>query len=294
MNYNLLYYFKVLGDVEHYGKAAKLLYIEQPTLSQSMKRLECDLGGKQLFEKEGRNIRLTEQGKSFHEKISQGFDLLIAAEKEFLLSEKEVIIISSVHSRIGTELTALISAFMQEEQNQGIQIYITERHTPESLEQLVHQKCDLAICSYQDPKYDLNYVPIASCPKVLYVPADHPLAQCEQVDIRDTLEERFIYPCENTGMRHHVERLFHEIGAFPSTIVEAESINLMLSLVSNRMGIAVAPKQNVLYYDNIREIPLINRENMIFYYLTYREKRTLSPATRRLCEYIRDNAGFHF
>lgn len=294
MNYNLLYYFKVLGDMEHYGKAAKMLCIEQPTLSQSIKRLEAELGCCALFEKNGRNIRLTEQGQVFHRKISEGFDLLIAAEKEYLLSKKEMVIISSVHSRIGTDLAALISEFMQQDENQSIQIYISERHTPESFELLMNQQCDLIICSYQDPQYNLIYIPIASCPKVLYVPSNHPLARYDQIDIRDTLEYRFIYPCENTGMRHHVERLFREVNSSPTAILEAESINLMLSLVSNHMGIAVCPKQNVLFYDNLKEISLINRENTIYYYLAYAEKRPLSPATKKLRDYIKKNIGFHF
>ena len=286
MNYNLLYYFKVLGEVEHYGKAAKLLCIEQPTLSQSMRRLEAELGGVPLFEKTGRNVRLTERGQTFHRKICEGFDLLMEAEKELRGSEGGTVLISSVHSRIGTVLASLISAFMQQEENRSIQVYISERHTPESFEALLRQQCDLIICSYQDPQYDLVYIPIASCPKVLYVPDDHPLAAKDQIDLREALPYRFIYPCENTGMRYHVEQLFREINAQPSAILEAESINLMLSLVSNHMGIAVCPKQNSLPDCHLKELALTNRETIIHYYLAYMRKRGLSPAAKKFRDYM--------
>ena len=60
MNYNYLRYFSVLAQVEHYTLAAEQLGISQPSLSSAIRNLERDLGGVQLFEKTGRNIRLTE------------------------------------------------------------------------------------------------------------------------------------------------------------------------------------------------------------------------------------------
>ena len=63
MNYNYLRYFSVLAQVEHYTIAAARLGISQPSLSSAIHSLENALGGIRLFEKVGRNIRLTEEGK---------------------------------------------------------------------------------------------------------------------------------------------------------------------------------------------------------------------------------------
>ena len=63
MNYNYLRYFSVLAQVEHYTLAAARLGISQPSLSSAIHHLEDELGGVQLFEKVGRNIRLTEEGR---------------------------------------------------------------------------------------------------------------------------------------------------------------------------------------------------------------------------------------
>ena len=62
MNYNYLRYFSVLAQVEHYTLAAARLGISQPSLSSAIHHLEDELGGIKLFEKTGRNIRLTEEG----------------------------------------------------------------------------------------------------------------------------------------------------------------------------------------------------------------------------------------
>ena len=62
MNYNYLLYFSVLAQTEHYTIAAARLGISQPSLSSAIHHLETELGDVKLFEKVGRNIRLTEEG----------------------------------------------------------------------------------------------------------------------------------------------------------------------------------------------------------------------------------------
>ena len=69
MNYNVLRYFSVLAQVEHYTLAAARLGISQPSLSSAIHNLETELGGVRLFEKAGRNVRLTEEGKFYQEKV---------------------------------------------------------------------------------------------------------------------------------------------------------------------------------------------------------------------------------
>lgn len=64
MNLNHLYYFRALAKEEHYTRTAKLLSITQPSLSHAISCLEEELGV-QLFEKHGRNAKLTKYGKIF-------------------------------------------------------------------------------------------------------------------------------------------------------------------------------------------------------------------------------------
>ena len=65
MNLNYLRYFRVLAKLEHYTKAAEELSITQPSLSHAMSSLEKDLGT-YLFERDGRNIKLTKYGKIYY------------------------------------------------------------------------------------------------------------------------------------------------------------------------------------------------------------------------------------
>ena len=69
MNYNYLLYFSVLAETEHYTQAAARLGISQPSLSSAIHNLEDELGGVRLFEKVGRNVRLTEHGRFYQLKV---------------------------------------------------------------------------------------------------------------------------------------------------------------------------------------------------------------------------------
>ena len=69
MNLSQLYYFKKLAELQHYTRAAKELYIAQPTLSDAISSLEKELGVA-LFCRDGRSVKLTSNGSEFYRYVS--------------------------------------------------------------------------------------------------------------------------------------------------------------------------------------------------------------------------------
>ena len=69
MELTQLRYFTEVARTQHMTKSAKRLHVAQPALSQSIHRLEDELGVR-LFERQGRNICLTEEGKRFQARVS--------------------------------------------------------------------------------------------------------------------------------------------------------------------------------------------------------------------------------
>ncbi len=64
-----LQYFSEVARQKSVTKAAQLLHVSQPSLSQTIRRLENELDVK-LFEKAGKGIRLTAKGRRFYTQIS--------------------------------------------------------------------------------------------------------------------------------------------------------------------------------------------------------------------------------
>ncbi|MEK1832772.1 LysR family transcriptional regulator [Priestia megaterium] len=71
MNLKQLQYFRLLAKTEHFTRTASQLFITQPSLSQAISELEKELGVK-LFERKGRNVKLTKFGQSFLPYVEKG------------------------------------------------------------------------------------------------------------------------------------------------------------------------------------------------------------------------------
>lgn len=63
-------------------KASEELHISQPAISQSIKKLEVQLGGT-LFIRSNKGMELTSEGKMFYNYIKSALELINNAENEF-------------------------------------------------------------------------------------------------------------------------------------------------------------------------------------------------------------------
>ena len=86
MNVNLELYkvFYVVAKNKHMTKASEELHISQPAISQSIKKLEEELGGT-LFIRSNKGMELTSEGKMFYDYIKSALELIQNAENEFTL-----------------------------------------------------------------------------------------------------------------------------------------------------------------------------------------------------------------
>lgn len=84
MNVDLELYkvFYVVAKNKHMTRASEELHISQPAISQSIKKLEDQLGGT-LFLRSNKGMELTEEGKMFYEYVKGALELIGNAENEF-------------------------------------------------------------------------------------------------------------------------------------------------------------------------------------------------------------------
>jgi len=147
MNIDLELYrvFYIVAKNKHMTKASEELHISQPAISQSIKKLEDQLGGT-LFLRSNKGMELTEEGKMFYEYVKGALDLINNAEHEFT-SFKDL---SKGEIKIGcsTTLTKLILMDVLEKFHMdypNININITNGLTSDLINDLKLGKLDFVI-----------------------------------------------------------------------------------------------------------------------------------------------------
>ena len=81
-------YFLEVAESEHVTHSAQKLRVSQPSLTQAISRLERELGV-QLFEPEGRGIRLTEAGRFYSKRIAKAVGEIDSATSELARFDEE-------------------------------------------------------------------------------------------------------------------------------------------------------------------------------------------------------------
>ncbi len=222
MNLYHLRYFVTLAHMEHYTRAADLLAITQPSLSHAISSLESDL---QLAGKGEGRIDI-----AFLRTLGSDF------------------------------VPRILRRFLDE--NQGKQIdfalHCDKVITNEILKGIKEQKYDIGFCSKINDEPLIEFIPVAKQDLVVIVPPDHPLASKSEIHLEETLEYKQIIYKSGSGLRHIIDHLFDQIGAYPDVSYEIAEDHVVAGFVANGFGIAVAPDIPIIHSLNLKVLPLVS------------------------------------
>ena len=180
MNYNYLRYFSVLAQVEHYTLAAARLGISQPSLSSAIHNLETELGGIKLFEKVGRNIRLTEEGRYYRERVDAALQELDTASmtlRDSKVTAPVVIRMGLISGTLSGTVAKLVAEHIR--QDDRIRFLITESESEELMDLVRQEKLDMAIVDTTNRDRSLHFRKLCQRNFFAALPEGHPLAEAE-------------------------------------------------------------------------------------------------------------------
>ena len=268
MNYNVLRYFSVLAQVEHYTIAAARLGISQPSLSSAIHNLENELGGVKLFEKGGRNIRLTDEGRFYQEKVDAALDQLHTASLTLRNSKTVAPVVIRMGIVSGT-LDGVVSEEMSRyrKQNGRIRFRMTESSAEDLMDLVRQEKLDMAIVDSTDRDRSLHFRKLYQRDFHVAVPENHPLAKEKQIDPQDVVHEPQIV------FNYDVGRSFKEwttgAPADESVLCTVNTAQAALDLVAAGIGIAFIPEGCLQERPGIRYVPLKNWHQALYMCILY-------------------------
>ena len=266
MNYNYLRYFSVLAQVEHYTLAAARLGISQPSLSSAIHHLEDELGGVKLFEKVGRNVRLTEEGRFYYEKVDAALRELNTASmtlRDSKGSAPVVIRMGIVSGTLKGTVAQQIAAYVR--QNDRIRFSITESAADDLMDLVRQEKLDMAIVDNTNRDRSLHFRKLAQRNLWVALPVDHPLARQAEIAPQQ------IANMPQIVFNHDVESSFGQwaSGVEAEEICAVNTVQAALELVAAGMGISVVSEDCVDNRKDVRFVPMRNWHQALYMCILY-------------------------
>lgn len=198
MTLQQLKYALTIADCGSMNEAAKQLFISQPSLSETMKELETEIG-LDIFLRSNRGIVITPEGEEFlgyARQVTEQFGLL--QSKYIDKKVKEKFSVSTQH------YTFAVKAFVETVKQIGMEQYefaVHETTTISVIENVKNFKSEIGVLYENDfnekvlnkmfKENGLEFVGLFSCDTFVYLWSGHPLAKQDVI----TMEELDEYPC---------------------------------------------------------------------------------------------------
>jgi len=306
-------YVYTIYKEKSFTKAAESLYISQPALSATIKKIEKELGYP-IFERSGKEITLTHIGEKYIKAAEEILMIQKNLENEIddlLKLRKGEIILGSTTFITSNVLPDILRDFGRK--YPGIEIKILVEQSTILREKLEKGLVDIAIDNATAINPDYCYVPMFDEHILIGVPEALPLNELYQayqipvatiksgncdynhlpkMDITKLKEEEFILLKSGNKMRQIAGKIFGEKGISPRIRFEFDQLTTSISFAESGFGICFLT-DTILRYGN-------PPKNMVFYlpdsdfaertlFIMYRKNKYLSSASS---EFI--NFGIQF
>ncbi|MDT0440275.1 MULTISPECIES: LysR substrate-binding domain-containing protein [Streptomyces] len=212
--------FVVLADELHFAKAAERLHIEQPALSQRIKRLERRMGV-QLLVRDTRNVRLSPAGAEFAAdtaRMLRLFDEAVGRARETAVGERGTVNIAYTLS-VGYETLPVLLEHL-EQSLPHLTLQAVEAWEKDVLESVRLRRSDVGLVRCDSVDEELVSLLLRREGLVVAMPETHHLARQDVVHLAELRGERFVTTPSSLapGYQATVDGVFEKAGFRPQTV----------------------------------------------------------------------------
>lgn len=262
-------YFLVLAKELHFWNTAEKVFISQSSLSRQIQALEDELQI-QLFERDKRNVKLTNAGKflqeHWREKIKE-FDQIIRQAKK--IDEGKAGTISITYP--GSIAYEFLPKFLEVLSNNlpDLKIELTEPTDENHEKLLLNFQTDIAFSRDKIKNANIDSQKLYSEPICLVVPKNHRLNKKNLTGLEN---EKFIISGlhQTTFFASLLRSWFSKNGIEPKTIIESDFGGMIINLVSKGLGISILPLS--FKSAQVENVEFIELEETIDLYINWRKK----------------------
>ncbi|MEQ5042353.1 LysR family transcriptional regulator [Providencia manganoxydans] len=259
MDVRSLRYFVEVVQSNGFSRAADSLFVTQPAISRSIKKLEQELGYKLLI-REVDGVSLTDEGEILliHAKqILEQFNQMNKALKEKSGPLEGVLHVGLPPVIASTYFADIILAFSQ--RYPLVELKIIELGTRKMMDAMLNGDVETAavMLPLDDERFDLHV--FSTDRLMLLVNEQHPLAQRHLVKFIELLNEPFIFFSDDFRINELVTSACGLYGKKPIIAGRSSHLDLVTAMVRAGVGITLLPGSmwNKTRTDGVAIIPVI-------------------------------------
>jgi DNA-binding transcriptional LysR family regulator len=282
MELSQLEVFLAVARERRFSRAAEKLYRTQSAVSQTIRKLEDELG-EALFDRSSREGVLTDAGKVLYDYAEKLINLRSEAAEsltELRELQKGKLVIAANEFTV-LYLLPVLAEFRR--LHPMIRIKVERALGSHIPDDVLSYSAEFGVLSYEPQDPSLNSVVVYLDELVFVVPPKHPLALTPQVSIRQLGAESFVAHIVSSPYREKVIQLFKTHKTPLHMDVELPTLQAIKQFVAMENGVALVPGISVeteiargeLVRIRVRDLQITRKLRLI-----YRKDANLSHAAR--------------
>ena len=242
MNLRDLEYALAVAEHGHFSRAAEACAVSQPTLSGQLRKLEDELGV-DIFERDGRTVRVTRSGRDILKYARVAVDAVADIERAAQAGRDPLVgtLRIGVIPTLGPYLLPHLLSTARE-RIPKLPLAIVEEPTALLVAGVLSGELDAAIVATSHASDGLSEIAIFDEPLWLVVPKDHALAKSESVRLADIDARSLLLLTDGHCLREQTLELCSAAQrAATDRDLRASSLETLLNLVEAGYGMTVVP-----------------------------------------------------
>lgn len=244
MDLKRLRYFVTVARLRSFTRAAEVLHIAQPPLSQRIQELENELGAA-LLDRNSRPLTLTPAGQLFYEQavqVLQKTEAMMSSMRRMLDHQRPVFTFGVVPANFHGSLATIIRLYR--DAMPLLSVRLVEMNSLEQIDALREGRIDAGISRVEHVAEGVQRIILRHEPMVAALPNDHPLATQEEAMQLDALKDEpfLIYTSQpRPSLAEHVVAQLKERGVDLSDPQEVDQYDTALILIAAGCGVSIVP-----------------------------------------------------
>ena len=264
--------FIAAADCGSFSRAAELLKVAQPSLSNRIQSLEREVG-QPMFERMGRGVKLTDAGRAF----------LPYAQRILRTLHDGLLVLDGTREGTGGRLSIgtapavgtyvlprMLKTFC--DNHEGVDVVVRTGHSDEVLQMVLDDDVQVGFGRPINHP-DVRTVILYRGELVLVVSSQHRYSKRGSVRVGDLADDSLILFDRDSGYYGMIVGLFRDLGVVPQQQMQLDSIEATKKMVEANLGIALLPEVSVereirlgtLHKVHIESAAPIEREIAVMY-----------------------------